>query len=770
MESSLLHQFQKDSRFKVIKSQIPFLPAKTFLADISLKDRNNEEKHYKKDPNLCTLLRRGTSFILLKNEVLWARKGQKKFFELKPGHYPSLSPENYSKIWKTSKANGENAQISYNSRISCWIIGSKNVSIAARSEEDLSLYTSLRFNYAKLIASSWFSLISTLPDPFGLQSALDGFTLIGEYVGNPDCQHIIKYEKISIQFFSIVSHQDLQSFSCRTDFALDFFQKFRLPHVQCEEIQINHENFNESLEEFAKGIQEISIQDGQEGFVLYFSDEIGTCWMNKVKTFEYKFLRKLREKIRKDKNKGFEDFCFYLKQQEKKTGKNLEKFLEKAKNVAFDETNSKIEIQNNFANVLNEENERKVFISLGIPGIGKSFLVNHLKQLYPSLSVVSSDEIRDEEMSKLKKTNPGLSEDALFNRTKKSSQAAFTSKLNSSSFPLYLDKNFPPMGFSCKSLGLVEPFSVTAFYQKSSLFRINNKFWPFSLEVLYTCIQRAMNRKNHFTLKDPLKSAEVCILFYNLFQNHQISNYLKNGVAKIVPVSFVNEELVSVPDEFREIITEILNELKPGKSPPVEKVKKLVSTVNLEQVVFGDIKIGEEIPIFLGIKVEVNPSQLVSAGLKLLKKKFDENEEINADLKDISKKSLKTGKSIWKFEESLYINVLFIGQNSKVLHSNHYKEFEEGKEYKFRVSHIVYCPKKLVIAVVKFLNEAPLISNKVPHLTLFSNKVPKKINNEVLENIEFFDEIRSQSCVLGECFCIPFESEEYSGTSKKFFS
>ena len=99
-------------------------------------------------------------------------------------------------IIKTCKANGENAQVSYNTQLQSWIIGSKNVCLAARNAEDLSLYSGLRFNFAKLISEIWFDIISKFSDVDreNLKEALKNKTINGEYIGNQDCQHIIEYK------------------------------------------------------------------------------------------------------------------------------------------------------------------------------------------------------------------------------------------------------------------------------------------------------------------------------------------------------------------------------------------------------------------------------------------------------------------------------------------------------------------------------------------------------------------------------------------------
>lgn len=67
-------------------------------------------------------------------------------------------------ILKTLKANGENAQISFVPEIQSWSISSKNVCLLARQDSDVDQnYNSDRFHFAKLMAHTWFDLISTIP-------------------------------------------------------------------------------------------------------------------------------------------------------------------------------------------------------------------------------------------------------------------------------------------------------------------------------------------------------------------------------------------------------------------------------------------------------------------------------------------------------------------------------------------------------------------------------------------------------------------------------
>lgn len=104
-------------------------------------------------------------------DTIWGRKGMNKFFDLQ-NEYLTSNPINdpiYKTIFKTItfpikvykliKANGENAQVSYVESLECWIIASKNVSLLAKSKDDLEIYTEDRFHFAKLIAQTWFDIL-----------------------------------------------------------------------------------------------------------------------------------------------------------------------------------------------------------------------------------------------------------------------------------------------------------------------------------------------------------------------------------------------------------------------------------------------------------------------------------------------------------------------------------------------------------------------------------------------------------------------------------
>lgn len=58
-----------------------------------------------------------------------------------------------------NKANGENAQVSYNKTLDEWVISSKNVSIFVKNQNDIKLYKGERYGFAILIANAWFKII-----------------------------------------------------------------------------------------------------------------------------------------------------------------------------------------------------------------------------------------------------------------------------------------------------------------------------------------------------------------------------------------------------------------------------------------------------------------------------------------------------------------------------------------------------------------------------------------------------------------------------------
>ena len=117
-------------------------------------------------------------------------------------------------VFQTRKANGENCQISALNLQGEWnyIISSKNVSILARSKEDINKYKESadplqdRFYFARLIAEAWFQWLDHFPhqDLNKLNRFLEDHSLVGEYVGNPNLQHLVRYDSVYLLFYAVV--------------------------------------------------------------------------------------------------------------------------------------------------------------------------------------------------------------------------------------------------------------------------------------------------------------------------------------------------------------------------------------------------------------------------------------------------------------------------------------------------------------------------------------------------------------------------------------
>ena len=155
---------------------------------------------------------------------------------------------------------------------------------------------------------------------------------MGEYCGNPDFQHLVKYSEVTIFFYAVVDNASSSSCIPPPD-AFALLGKHRLPIVK------NHEKsyfgnftvfteFGQALLKLFNEVATSSIFEDEEGSVVYFvlekpkifcefvsdrylqaSVPIPADWqqretsfnvasLGKLKTLEYRILRKLREKLK----------------------------------------------------------------------------------------------------------------------------------------------------------------------------------------------------------------------------------------------------------------------------------------------------------------------------------------------------------------------------------------------------------------------------------------------------------------------------------------
>lgn len=247
------------SYIKIVEKYSTLYPHLNVI-DLSLHGSGSEEdRQYSLNPFLQKNIRRGNTlleiydpydFTLYKNTIV-ARKGLMKFYDLKQEYLctdedfanfldsgakskgkkidkkvennlrnfifspvvHSLKEGHYVEVLKTLKVNGENAQISWNAQEGLWCIASKNVGILAKNRQDLQNYPvdgNSRYGYAVDIALTWFYMIDEMiskgKSMSKLKEALSGKTLVGEYVGNPYLQHLIRYPKQTIVFYSVTDN------------------------------------------------------------------------------------------------------------------------------------------------------------------------------------------------------------------------------------------------------------------------------------------------------------------------------------------------------------------------------------------------------------------------------------------------------------------------------------------------------------------------------------------------------------------------------------
>ena len=237
-------------------------------------------------------------------------------------------------VHRLNKANGENCQVSYFEKTDEWVISSKNVAVFLSNVEDLKFYKEERYQFAALMAQAWFHFLENKKkdDIEALKKDLNGFSIVGEYCGNPDFQHLVKYNEITIYFYALVENTSV--YSCLPPpTAFEFLVKHKLPIVK------NHEQsyfgnftsftvFGEALMKLFNEVATSSIFEDEEGSVVYFvlekpkvfcefvsdrylqkSVPIPADWekrevswnvasLGKLKTLEYRILRKLREKLK----------------------------------------------------------------------------------------------------------------------------------------------------------------------------------------------------------------------------------------------------------------------------------------------------------------------------------------------------------------------------------------------------------------------------------------------------------------------------------------
>ena len=136
-----------------------------------------------------------------------------------------------------------------------------------------------------------------------LKEELASKTIVGEYIGSPDHEHLVKYSRVSLIFYSVVENNNESQICWPCLQARQFLRGFGLDAVTVASLG-KFTDFNslcDMLETQFKEVSKSPISKDEEGSVLYFEtvqDESTVLSLAKLKTLEYRLFRKMREKLR----------------------------------------------------------------------------------------------------------------------------------------------------------------------------------------------------------------------------------------------------------------------------------------------------------------------------------------------------------------------------------------------------------------------------------------------------------------------------------------
>lgn len=169
----------------------------------------------------------------------------------------------------------------------------------------------------------WLKTIKTIESKGKLEELkklIGNKTLVGEYVGSPEHQHLVAYPNETIMFYAIVDHNS--GINCSDPYyAVNFFNSFGLDHVEFDSKGV-YSTLKEVRDAMLKTYIEVgksSIFTEEEGIVMYVvrrsPSKIGdfTLSLCKIKTLEYRLYRKIRESLRNLMSKSIGIFIIFTK-------------------------------------------------------------------------------------------------------------------------------------------------------------------------------------------------------------------------------------------------------------------------------------------------------------------------------------------------------------------------------------------------------------------------------------------------------------------------
>ena len=139
-------------------------------------------------------------------------------------------------------------------------------------------------------------------------------TLVGEYVGNQEHQHMVLYNRETLIFYAVVVNNSPE-ICLPIDQALDLLKRYNLDVVTITSLGL-YSTFDTLCDGLVKTFRDVAkskIVEEEEGSVIYLTKRTGdpskdrVLSLSKLKTIEYRIFRKMREKLRgfyNNKNPG----------------------------------------------------------------------------------------------------------------------------------------------------------------------------------------------------------------------------------------------------------------------------------------------------------------------------------------------------------------------------------------------------------------------------------------------------------------------------------
>lgn len=114
-------------------------------------------------------------------------------------------------MYSSEKANGENAQISWDADGQFWVIGSKNKTLLLGGKNDLKYITN-KFEHVRTlsIADMWLNILESVSEHTeSIKEVLSHNTLVGEICDTVKSGHIVDYgTEPQLYFYALVRKQE----------------------------------------------------------------------------------------------------------------------------------------------------------------------------------------------------------------------------------------------------------------------------------------------------------------------------------------------------------------------------------------------------------------------------------------------------------------------------------------------------------------------------------------------------------------------------------